>query len=83
MSENELRIAALEEEVTRLKATRAAIAKLYRNTEGKRDGHKLYTRNAIFRALELSADNYDPIENHLIASHIILFIFPMKLCVKF
>lgn len=60
MSESELRIAALEEEVARLKATRAAIAKLYRNTEGKRDGNKLYTRNAIFRALELSADNYDP-----------------------
>tara|TARA_Y100000389_G_C17171008_1_gene369150 strand:- start:11 stop:652 length:642 start_codon:yes stop_codon:yes gene_type:complete len=60
MSESELRIAALEEEVARLKATRAAVAKLYRNTEGIRDGHKLYTRNAIFRALELSADNYDP-----------------------
>ena len=48
----------LKAENARLKATRAAIYKLYLESEGKTHPH--FTRTNVFEALQLSADREEP-----------------------
>ena len=47
---------ALKAENKRLKETRAAIYKLYLESEGKMGRNSVYTRTKVFEALQLSAD---------------------------
>ena len=47
---------ALTVEIERLKATRAAIYKLYLESEGNHKRHSIFTRGKVFEALQLSAD---------------------------
>ena len=47
---------ALKEENARLKATRAAIYKMYIESQGKSSSRVFFTRQRVFEALQLSAD---------------------------
>ena len=54
------KVAELEAENARLKATRAAFYKMYLETEGKTNSGAIFTRAKVFEALKLSADREEP-----------------------